>query len=169
LKSPQIPQPKIHPSALVAPGAHVYGDVTLDSEVFVLFGAVVRAELDRVVVGSQTNIQDNCVFHCDEGIPALVGSRVTVGHSAVVHGATVGDRALIGIGAKALNGSEVGEGAWLASGSVLPEGKTAPPWTLTMGIPAKPVRDLTEEEIAHADAGVDHYLELLARYREIFA
>lgn len=169
MRSPRTPEPKIHPSALVAPGAHVYGDVTLDSEVFVLFGAVVRAELDQIVVGAQTNIQDNCVFHCDEDIPAIVGSRVTVGHSAVVHGATVGDRALIGIGAKALNGSEVGEGAWLASGSVLPEGKTIPPWTLAIGIPAKPVRELTEEEVAHADEGVDHYLELLARYREIFA
>lgn len=169
MRSPRIPEPKIHPDAFIAPGAHVYGDVTLDSEVFVLFGAVVRAELDRIVVGAQTNIQDNCVFHCDEGIPAIVGSRVTVGHSAVVHGATIGDRALIGIGAKALNGSEVGEGAWLASGSVLPERKTIPPWTLAMGIPAKPVRDLTEDETAHAEEGVDHYLELLTRYREIFA
>lgn len=169
MKRPRIPEPKVHPGALVAPGAHVYGDVTLDSEVFVLFGAVIRAELDRIVVGAQTNIQDNCVFHCDEGIPAIVGSRVTVGHSAVVHGAIIGDRALIGIGAKALNGSEVGEGAWLASGSVLPERKTIPPWTLAMGIPAKPVRQLAEDEIAHADEGVDHYLELLARYREIFA
>lgn len=169
MRSPHIPQPKIHPTALVAPGAYVYGDVTLDSDVFVLFGAVIRAELDRVEVGSETNIQDNCVFHCDEGFPAVVGSRVTVGHSAVVHGATVGDRALIGIGAKALNGSMVGEGAWLASGSVLPEGKEVPAWTLAMGIPAKPVRDLTDDEIKHADDGVSHYLELLAAYREIFA
>jgi carbonic anhydrase/acetyltransferase-like protein (isoleucine patch superfamily) len=154
---------------VVAPGAQIYGDVTLDSDVFVLFGTVIRAELDRVVVGSETNIQDNCVFHCDEDVPTIVGTRVTVGHSAVVHGATVGDRALIGIGAKALNDSEIGEGAWLASGSVLPEGKSIPAWTLAMGIPAKPVRDLTEKEIQRADEGVDHYLELLAAYREIFA
>jgi carbonic anhydrase/acetyltransferase-like protein (isoleucine patch superfamily) len=167
LKSPRIPQPKIHATALVAPGAHVYGDVTLDSDVFVLFGATIRAELDSISVGAETNIQDNCVFHCDEGLPTIVGRRVTVGHSAVVHGATVGDGALIGIGAKALNGSKVGEGSWLASGSVLPEGKEVPAWTLAMGIPAKPVRDLTREEIERADEGVDHYLELLAAYREI--
>lgn len=153
----------------MAPGAHVHGDVTIESEVFVLFGVVIRAELDRIVVGSQTNIQDNSVFHCDEGLPAIIGHRVTVGHSAVVHGATVGDQALIGIGARALNGSEIGEGAWLASGSVLPEGKKVPAWTLAMGIPAKPVRDLTTEEIRRADEGVDHYLELLTAYREIFA
>lgn len=153
---------------MISPGAHVYGDVTLDADVFVLFGAVVRAELDRIFVGAETNIQDNSVFHCDEDIPAVVGRRVTVGHSAVVHGAGIGDRALIGIGAKVLNRSVVGEGAWLAAGSVLAEGKTIPAWTLAMGIPAKPVRDLTAEEIAHADEGVDHYLELAARYREIF-
>lgn len=169
MKSPYIPQPKIHPTALVVPGAHIHGHVTLDSDVFVLFGAVIRAELDRIVVGSETNLQDNCVLHCDEDLPTIVGRRVTVGHSAVVHGAKVGDRALVGIGATALNGSEIGEGAWLASGSVLPEGKTIPAWTLAIGTPAKPVRDLTEDEIGRADEGVDHYLELLAAYREIFA
>ena len=169
MRSPHLPEPKIHPTALLAPGAQVWGDVTLDSHVFVLFGAVIRAELDEIVVGAESNVQDNCVFHCDEGFPLTMGSRVTVGHGAVVHGARVGDRALIGIGARALNGSSIGEGAWLAAGSVLPEGKTLPPWTLSMGIPARPIRDLTEEEIAHADEGVDHYQELAAAYREIFA
>lgn len=169
MRSPHIPRPKIHHSAVIAPGAHLHGDVTVDADVFVLFGAVIRAELDRIVIGAETNIQDNCVFHCDEDVPALVGHRVTVGHSAVVHGAEIGDRALIGIGAMALNRSSIGEGAWLAAGSVLPEGKTIPPWTLAMGTPAKPVRELTEAEIAHADDGVEHYLELAAAYREIFS
>ena len=168
MKAPHIPRPQIHESAVIAPGAHVYGDVTIDADVFILFGAVIRAELDRIVIGTESNIQDNCVFHCDEDLPVIIGARVTVGHSAVVHGAVVGDRALIGIGAMALNGSSIGEGAWLAAGSVLPEGKTVPPWTLAMGTPAKPMRELTEAEIAHADEGVDHYLELAAAYREIF-
>ncbi len=168
MRAPHIPQPKIHDTVVIAPGAHIYGDVTIDADVFVLFGAVIRAELDRIVIGSETNIQDNCVFHCDEEVPAIIGRRVTVGHSAVVHGAEIGDGALIGIGAKALNRSSIGEGAWLAAGSVLPEGKTIPPWTLGMGTPAKPVRDLTSDEIAHADEGVGHYLELAAAYREIF-
>jgi carbonic anhydrase/acetyltransferase-like protein (isoleucine patch superfamily) len=153
---------------VISPGAHIFGDVTIDADVFVLFGAVIRAELDRIVVGSETNIQDNCVFHCDEDVPAIIGRRVTVGHSAVIHGAEIGDGALIGIGAKVLNRSSVGEGAWLAAGSVLPEDKTVPPWTLAMGTPAKPIRDLTENEIARADEGVGHYLELAAAYREIF-
>lgn len=169
MRPPHIPEPKIHPTALIAPGAQIHGDVTIDSDVFVLFGAVIRAELDRVELGAETNVQDNSVFHCDEGAPCLVGERVTIGHSAVVHGALVGDRALIGIGAKALDRSRVGEGAWLAAGSLLPEEKVIPPWTLAMGVPAKPVRDLSEEEVARADEGVDHYLELLASYREILS
>jgi carbonic anhydrase/acetyltransferase-like protein (isoleucine patch superfamily) len=167
VRDPYIPAPKIHESALIAPGAHIYGDVTVGADVFVLFGAVIRAELDRIEIGAESNVQDNAVFHCDEDIPTVVGTRVTVGHSAVVHGATVGDRALIGIGAKALNRSVIGEGAWLAAGSVLAEGKEIPPWTVAMGIPAKPIRDLTDEEIARADEGVGHYLGLLEAYREI--
>jgi len=169
LRAPHIPQPKIHDTAVISPGAQIYGDVTIDADVFVLFGAVIRAELDRIVIGSETNIQDNCVFHCDEDVPALIGRRVTVGHSAVIHGSEVGDQSLIGIGAMALNRTSIGEGAWLAAGSVLPEGKSIPPWTLAMGTPAKPVRDLTEDEMRRADEGVDHYLELAAAYREIFS
>jgi len=165
----RLPEPRINPGAFVAPGAHVYGDVTIGEHVFVLFGVVIRAELDRVDVGAQTNIQDNSVLHCDEGIPCVLGKRVTVGHAAVVHGALVGDRCLIGIGARLLNRSRLGEGAWLASGSVLAEGKDIPPWTLGMGIPAKPIRELTAAEIERADEGVDHYQELMERYRGLFA
>jgi len=167
LRPPHIPEPVVHPSALVMPGAWVYGDVTIGTEAFVLFGAVIRAELDRIEVGAMSNVQDNAVLHCDEGVPCLVGERVTIGHGAIVHGAEVGDRALIGVGARALNRSTIREGAWLAAGSVLTEGKTIPPWTLAMGTPAEPVRDLTEAEIARADEGVDHYLELAGAYREI--
>lgn len=169
MRAPHVPQPKIHDSAVIAPGSHIYGDVTIDADVFVLFGAVIRAELDRIAVGAETNIQDNCVFHCDEDVPAIIGRRVTVGHGAVIHGTEIGDRALIGIGAKTLNRSSIGEGSWLAAGSVLPEGETIPPWTLAMGTPAKPIRDLSDDEIARADEGVDHYLELAAAYREIFS
>lgn len=153
---------------MVAPDAKVFGDVTVGGNTFILFGVVLRAELDRVIIGSESNIQDNTVVHCDEGIPCLIGDRVTVGHAAVVHGATVEDQALIGIGARALNRSTVGEGAILAAGSVLAEGKEIPPWTLGMGIPAKPMRDLTEAEIAKTAEGVDHYVELSVLYREIF-
>jgi carbonic anhydrase/acetyltransferase-like protein (isoleucine patch superfamily) len=129
---------------------------------------VIRAELDRIAVGAETNIQDNSVVHCDEGIPCLIGDRVTVGHAAVVHGASVGDRCLVGIGAILLNRSKLGEGAWLAAGSVLTEGAHIPAWTLAVGVPARALRELTEDEVARADEGVEHYLDLLERYRSTF-
>jgi carbonic anhydrase/acetyltransferase-like protein (isoleucine patch superfamily) len=142
--------------------------VTIAPGAFVLFGVVIRAELDRVVIGADSNIQDNSVVHCDEDAPCVIGDRVTVGHSAVVHGALVGDRCLVGIGAKLLNRSRLGEGAWLAAGSVLAEGREIPQWTLAMGTPAKPVRELTEDEIRRQVEGVDHYMELRELYRARF-
>ncbi len=169
MKLPHVPQPVIHPTAVLAPSSHVYGQVELGPEVFVLFGAVVRAEFDRITVGAQTNIQDHAVVHCDEDLPCLIGERVTIGHHAVIHGAEVGARSLIGIGARVLNGAQVGEGAWLAAGSILTEGKSIPPWTLAVGVPARPVRELTEPEAKRADDGVQHYLDLAAAYRELFS
>jgi carbonic anhydrase/acetyltransferase-like protein (isoleucine patch superfamily) len=163
---PSSPEPVIDPTAVVLPGAHIHGQVTIGPQSFVLFGAVIRADLDRIVIGSETNIQDNAVLHCDDGIPCFLGDRVTVGHSAVVHGALVGDRCLVGIGALLLNRSQLGEGAWLAAGSVLAEGREIPPWTLAMGTPARPVRELTAAEIARADEGVDSYVGLLEDYRQ---
>lgn len=169
MRDPYVPQPVIHANAVISPGSHIFGQVAIGGHSFVLFGAVIRAELDRISIGSETNIQDNAVLHCDEDVPCLVGDRVTIGHSAVVHGAVVENSVLIGIGAKALNRSTIGEGAWLAAGSVLAEGKAIPPWTLAIGVPAKPVRELTEDEIERADEGVDHYLQLAAVYREFFS
>ena len=109
----EFASPVIADSAFVAPTARVYGNVTIGARAVLMFGVVVRAELDSIEVGSQTNLQDNVVVHCDEGIPCVIGSRVTVGHAAVVHGAVVEDHCLVGIGARALNGSHMGEGSWL--------------------------------------------------------
>ena len=162
-----IATPQIHDSAFVAPTATLFGSITIDRLAVIMFGTVIRAELDSVRIGAESNVQDNCVVHVDEGFPALIGSRVTVGHAAVVHGAKVGNNCLVGIGARALNGSEMGEGSWLASGSLLTEGKTIPPWTLAMGIPAKPVRELTEQEIEHQSNGVDQYLRFGTAYARL--
>lgn len=158
-------EPRVDPTAYVASTAIVRGDVEIGARAFVLFGAVLRAEGDRVVVGDDTNIQDNAVVHCDEGFPALLGSRATIGHGAVVHGATVGDGCLVGIGAVALNGSKLGEGSWLAAGAVLTEGREVPPWTLALGTPAKPVRELSPEEIERQRSGVATYRDLREHYR----
>lgn len=163
-----IATPSVAASAFVAPGVRILGDVTVGDRAVLMFGVVARAELDRIEVGAETNVQDNCVLHCDAGIPCIVGRRVTIGHAAVVHGATVDDHALVGIGARALNGSHLGEGAWLAAGAVLGEGRSIPPWTIAVGIPAKPLRELTDEERQRADEGVDHYLEFGTAYRTMF-
>jgi len=162
---PDGPVPVVHPSAFVAPGAVVRGRVTLSEGAVVMFGAVLRAEYDEIVVGRWSNVQDNCVVHSDAGLPAVIGDRVTVGHGAVVHGAEIGNRCLVGIGSMALNGSRLGEGAWLAAGSVLAEHKVIPPWTLAVGIPAKPVRELRPEEVERQASGVDDYQAIAERYR----
>lgn len=159
--------PRIHPTAFVAPGTHLYGDIEIDADAVVMFGTVIRAELDTIRIGARSNIQDNSVMHADEGIPCTVGADSTVGHAVVLHGTSVGDHCLIGIGSRLLNGSVVGEGAWLAAGSLLTEGKEIPPWTLAMGAPAKPVRDLTADEIQRQREGVGNYQQFAATYRRI--
>lgn len=159
--------PVAHPTAYIAPGAHIYGDVTIEANAVIMFGVVIRAEFGPVEIGCCSNIQDGVVMHVDEGFPCTVGSHTTVGHSAVLHGTTIGDRCLVGIGSRALNGSELGEGAWLASGALLPEGRKIPPWTLAIGIPAKPVRELTEGEIERHRHGVESYQRLATTYRRL--
>lgn len=163
-----LPRPSIHPTAFVAPGTHLYGNITLGERAVVMFGTVMRAELDRIVIGARSNIQDNSVLHVDAGVPALIGTDVTVGHSAVIHGAVVEDNCLIGIGALVLNNAVVGEGAWVGAGALVPPGRAIPPWTLAVGSPAKPIRELTAEEIESQRDGVANYLEFATMYRDHF-
>ncbi len=158
-------EPTIDASAFVAPSAQIFGNVVVGRSVVIMFGAVLRAEFEMISIGEESNVQDNCVFHVDEGYPLTIGERVTVGHSAVIHGATVADHCLVGVGSIMLNGSSLGEGAWLAAGSMLTPGKAIPPWTLAAGSPAKPIRDLRPEEISSQDDGVGHYLRFGQLYR----
>ncbi len=171
-KRPEDPvvlaEPRIDPESFVAPDAKIYGEVMVEARVVIMFGVVIRAELDQVRIGERSNIQDNTIIHCDPGFPCIVGENTTVGHAAVLHSVRVGAHALVGIGAMALTGSELGEGAWLAAGSVLTEGRTVPPWTLAMGTPAKPVRDLTDAEIERQRSGVEMYQRFLETYRPLF-
>lgn len=160
-----LPEPIIDSEAFVAATAIVRGNVQIGRLAVIMFGVVIRAEFDTITIGTETNIQDNSVVHCDDGIPTSIGNRVTVGHAAVIHGAAIGSHCLVGIGARALNGSKLGEGSWLAAGAVLPEGREIPPYTLAMGTPAKPIRELRPEEIERQRSGVDDYLKLGATYR----
>lgn len=163
----ELSTPIIDPTAYVAPGVHIFGDVHVGPNAVIMFGTVIRAELAPVRIGRESNIQDNCVIHTDDGLPSIIGSRVTVGHAAIVHGAVIGDRCLVGIGAMALNGSDLGEGSWLAAGSVLTESKVIPPGMLAVGTPARALRALTDDEVRRQDEGIDIYLRLAATYRTI--
>ncbi len=129
--------PVVDDGAWVAPTAVVAGDVTLASGVSVWFGTVIRSEVASVTIGADSNIQDNSVIHTDPGFDVNIGERVTVGHRVILHGCTIGDDVLIGMGAVVLNGAVVGEGALIGAGAVVTEGAIIPPHTVAVGIPAK--------------------------------
>ncbi len=158
--------PEIAGDAFVAPDAVVAGRVKIGGKASVWFGAVIRGDGDEIAVGDGTNIQDRVVIHADPGFPCRIGREVTVGHGAILHGCTVGDGALIGMGAILMNGSVVGEGAIVGAGSLLPEGRTVPPGALALGQPASVRRDLTPAERSAGRLGAAHYAELAGRYRQ---
>jgi carbonic anhydrase/acetyltransferase-like protein (isoleucine patch superfamily) len=133
-------RPQVADDVLIAPGAQVIGDVTVREGSSVWFNAVLRGDLERIVIGAGTNIQDGAVLHTDEGFPCLIGNNVTIGHNAIVHGATIEDEALVGMGATVLSGAKLGRGAVLGAGALLPEGKEVPAHMLAVGVPAKVIR-----------------------------
>ncbi|MGQ9557511.1 MAG: gamma carbonic anhydrase family protein [Desulfurispora sp.] len=138
--------PRLEHPVYIAPGARIIGRVTLGKGASIWYNTVVRADVDTVTIGSKANIQDNCTLHEDPGFPLVIGEKVSVGHGAVLHGCTIHDLALIGMGAVVLNGAVVGRGAVLAAGSVLPPGKQIPDGHMAMGSPARVVRALSAEE-----------------------
>ena len=133
----------IHPTAFIAPGAAVMGDVTLGRDASVWYGAVLRGDMAPIVIGAETNLQDGTVVHVDEGLPCTVGRRVGVGHRVILHACTVEDECLIGMGSILLNGVRVGTGSVVAAGAVIPEGMQVPPRSLVMGVPGRIVRTWT--------------------------
>lgn len=157
-------RPRLGSGALVCKGAHLIGRVTVGDRVSIWFNAVVRGDLAPIEIGAESNIQDGAVLHIDMDVPLIVGRRVTVGHGAVLHSCRVGDGALIGMGAVVLSGAEVGEEAVVAAGALVPENASIPPRSLSMGVPARVIRDLTEDELVRVRQGVDHYLELAEKY-----
>ena len=151
--------PQLCPGARAAENATLVGDVTLEEESSVWYGAVLRADTDAIRIGRGSNIQDNCVLHVDEGFPLSVGRDVTVGHSAVLHGCTVGDRCVIGMGAILLDGCVIGEDCLVAAGALVTQNAVIPAGSLVMGAPAKVRRPLTEEEKAGNLASAQEYRE----------
>ncbi len=151
--------PRIHPNAFVVPGATVVGDVTLEAESSVWYGAVLRGDINRIVIGAQTNLQDGVIVHLANEYPALVGERVTVGHGAIVHACTVDDEVLIGMGAIILDGAEIGARSIIGANALVTGGMHIPPGSLVIGSPAKVVRQLDSGEQANIKRWALKYVE----------
>lgn len=159
----------IDASAFIAPNATVLGEVQIGAQASVWFGAVMRGDAERIEIGPRTNVQDQCVLHGDPGLPCLLGADVTVGHSAIVHGATVEDEALIGIGAIVLNGAHIGRGAIVAAGALVTEGTAIPAGMIAMGSPAKVIKPVGESLATRCRENTQHYVRLAARYKTEYA
>ncbi len=155
---------KIHPTVFIAETATVIGDVTMGKESSVWFSAVLRGDAAPITIGEGTNVQDNAVIHVDEGEPTIIGKRVTIGHGAIVHGATVEDEVLIGMGSIILSHARIGTHSIIAAGSVVTEGMEVPPRSLVMGVPGKVVRHIKDEELAKIEDGAKHYVERAKNY-----
>lgn len=157
--------PSVDASAWVADSAQVIGRVTLEADTSVWFGTVVRGDTDAIRIGRGTNVQDQCMLHCDAGVPLTLGEGVTVGHQVTLHGCTVGDGSLIGIGAVVLNGAVIGRNCIVGAGALVTEGKVFPDGSMILGSPAKVARTLTAEQIAAFQRGARHYVDNARRYR----
>jgi len=157
--------PTLHPSAWVADSAQVMGDVRLGENVSIWFGVVIRGDNEPITVGRGTNIQENSVLHTDHGKPLVLGENVTIGHQATLHGCTVGDGSLIGIGAVVLNGAVIGKNCLVGASALVTEGKQFPDGCMIIGSPAKAVRQLSPEQIEGLKMSAKHYVNNANRYK----
>lgn len=156
--------PVVAPDAFVAPTAVLIGDVVVESRASIWWGAVLRADWNSIRIGPRSSVQDNCVVHCTVASATSVGADVTVGHAAVLHGCTVENGALVGINSTVLDGSVVGEGAVVSAGSVVTPGTRVEPGWLTAGVPAKPIKELSDKARESFAAGKRAYEELSREY-----
>jgi len=157
--------PRVDPTAWVADSAQVMGNVTLEADASIWFGVVIRGDNEPITIGEGSNIQDASVLHSDLGKPLTVGKRVTVGHGVMLHGCTVGDESLIGIGAVVLNGAVIGKNCLVGAGSLVTEGKVFPDGSMIMGSPARVVRQLTPEQMDGLRLSAQHYIDNANRFR----
>ena len=158
--------PRIHDAAFIAPGCRIIGDVEIGPDASIWYNCVIRADMNRIVIGARTNVQDGTVIHCEspsprrpEGYPTLIGEDVLIGHMAMVHGCVLEDRAFVGLGAIVMDGCRIGSDAMLGAGAMLTSGKVIEPRQLWVGRPAAYVRDLPDVVIAEMQKGVTHYVE----------
>ncbi|MGY1742280.1 MULTISPECIES: gamma carbonic anhydrase family protein [unclassified Blastococcus] len=159
--------PRIDPEAFVAPTAVVVGAVTLGPQASVWYGAVLRADAEVIEIGAGSNVQDGSTLHSDPGFPLVVGSGVTVGHRVVLHGARVDDDVLVGMGSIVMNGAHIGSGSIVAAGAVVTQGKQFPPRSVIAGVPAKVVREATDDDLLHIRGNALSYSERLPSARRV--
>ncbi len=152
----------------IAPNATVLGQVTLGHNCTILFGAVIRADNDQVNIGARSNIQDNAVVHVDPGVPVNIGHDCTIGHGAVIHGATLGNYVLVGMNATVLNNASVGDYCIIGANTLVPEGMQIPEGSLVVGVPARIIKRLSEEQREKVRANANAYVELGKVYAENF-
>lgn len=157
--------PQLHAESWVAPNASVIGPVTLAAKVSIWYNATLRAEFEPIEIGFGSNLQDGVTAHVDPGFPLRVGSGVSVGHNAVLHGCTIEDDCLIGMGAIVLNGAVIGAGSLIGAGAVVPQGSVIPPGSLVAGVPGKVRRELSEEELAGNRLNAQVYQGLIELHR----
>ena len=158
-------QPNIAEGCFVAPSATLIGQVSLAQGASVWFGAVLRGDTEPIDVGEGSNVQDQAVLHADPGFPLKIGKGVTIGHLAMLHGCTIEDHVLVGIGAVVLNGARIGEGSLVGAGALVTEGKVIAPRSLVVGSPARVIRTLDENQVAGLKANAAHYVQNGKRYR----
>ena len=156
--------PEVAPSAWVAPGCHVIGDVALEEKTSIWFGSTLRGDNERIAIGAGSNVQENCVLHTDMGFPLTIGAGCTIGHKAMLHGCVIGENTLIGMGATVLNGAVVGKNCLIGAGALITEGKVIPDGSLVMGVPGKVVRELDSQAIQGLRNSALHYQENAARF-----
>lgn len=156
--------PQLAPDAWAAPSADLIGDVRLAARASIWFGAIIRADNTPILIGDESNFQDGAIGHSDPGFPLTIGARVTVGHQAILHGCTIADDCLIGMGARILNGAVLETECLVGAGALITEGKTFPRGSLIVGSPARAIRELTEGEKQELRVSAAHYAQKAARY-----
>lgn len=158
--------PQMHEDTWVAPDANLIGKVVMEEGSSVWFGATIRADHEEIRIGRGSNVQENCVMHIDRGFPLTIGENCTIGHKVMLHGCTIGDNSLVGMGATILNGAKIGKNCLIGAGALIPENKEIPDNSLVMGAPGKVVREIDEKNAARIRSGAIHYQEHMRKFRK---
>ncbi|GFZ31545.1 gamma carbonic anhydrase family protein [Clostridium zeae] len=157
--------PKVHNEAYIADTVDIIGKVDIQKDVSVWFGTVIRGDINSISIDEGSNIQDNSTVHVDTNNPVIIGKNVTIGHNSIIHGCTIGNNVLIGMGSIILNGATIGENTIIGAGSIVTENKNIPSGVLCFGSPAKVIRELSEEEIKNVGASAERYIKLSKKYK----